>query len=159
MKKTFSHIISSNRKANFKYEILNNYETGIELKGTEVKSLRNSSTSLQDSYCVIQKGEIFIFNMYIAPYEHGNIFNENPTRKRKLLMHKKEILKLYDLVRQKGFSLIPISIYFKGRLIKLKIALCKGKKNYDKRLTIAKREAKIKIERTLKQNKFYNMGA
>ena len=144
--------IATNRKANFNYEILNTYEAGIVLKGTEVKSLRNASVNLKDSYCVIQKKEIFVFNMHIAPYEHGNIFNKDPLRQRKLLMHKKEILKLYDSVKQKGFSLIPLSLYFNGCYVKVKVGLCKGKKVYDKRETIAKREVNRKIERNLKQN-------
>lgn len=152
MKKTLNNIISTNRKAGFNYEILEKYEAGIELKGTEVKSLRNYSVNLKDSYCVIQKGEIFVYNMYISPYEKGNIFNKDPLRKRKLLMHKKEILKLFDLVKQKGFSIIPLSLYFNRAIIKIKIGLCKGKKNYDKRQTIAKKEVDRKIERKLKQN-------
>lgn len=145
-------IISSNKKANFNYEVLNSYEAGIVLKGVEVKSLRKSSASLKDAYCIIQKGEIFIFNMHIAPYEHGNIFNQDPLRKRKLLMHKKEILKLYDMVRQKGFSLIPVLLYFKNANVKVKIGLCKGKKKYDKREAIAKKESNRKIDRYLKNN-------
>ena len=156
MKNNLYRTISSNRKAKFNYEILNTYETGIVLKGVEVKSLRKASVNLKDSYCVIQKGEIFVFNMYIAPYEQGNIFNKNPLRKRKLLMHKKEILKLYDMVKQKGFSIIPISIYFNKALVKLKIGLCKGKKIYDKRESIKAREIKRKIERNLKQGWNYN---
>ncbi len=152
MKNSSYKIISSNRKAKFNYEILNTYEAGIVLKGTEVKSLRKASVNLKDSYCVIQKGEIFVFNMYIAPYEQGNIFNKDPLRKRKLLMHKKEILKLYDFVRQKGFSIIPISIYFNGAIVKIKIGICKGKKIYDKRESIKTREVKRKIERNLKKD-------
>lgn len=155
MKKSLDNTISTNRKASFNYEILNTYEAGIELKGTEVKSLRKASVNLKDSYCVIQKGEIFVYNMYISPYEQGNIFNKDPLRKRKLLMHKKEILKLFDSVRQKGFSLIPLSLYFKNAKVKIKVGLCKGKKNYDKRETIAKNEVKRKIERNLKENLKY----
>ncbi len=155
MKKSLDNTISTNRKAGFNYEILNTYEAGIELKGTEVKSLRKASVNLKDSYCVIQKGEIFVYNMYISPYEQGNIFNKDPLRKRKLLMHKKEILKLFDSVRQKGFSLIPLSLYFKNAKVKIKIGLCKGKKIYDKRQTIAKNEVKRKIERNLKENLKY----
>ena len=117
MKKISKSIISSNRKASFNYEIKDTYEAGIELKGTEVKSLRNASVNLKDSYCVVQQGQIFVFNMYIAPYEKGNIFNKDPLRKRKLLMHKKEIKNLYDVVRQKGFSIIPLSIYFNKAII------------------------------------------
>lgn len=155
MKKSLDNTISTNRKAGFNYEILNTYEAGIELKGTEVKSLRKASVNLKDSYCIIQKGEIFVYNMYISPYEQGNIFNKDPLRKRKLLMHKKEILKLFDSVRQKGFSLIPLSLYFKNAKVKIKIGLCRGKKNYDKRQTIAKNEVKRKIERNLKENLKY----
>lgn len=155
MKKSLNNTISTNRKVSFNYEILNTYEAGIELKGTEVKSLRKASVNLKDSYCIIQKGEIFVYNMYITPYEYGNIFNKDPLRKRKLLMHKKEILKLFDFVRQKGFSLIPISLYFKNARVKIKIGLCKGKKIYDKRQAIAKNEVKRKIERNLKKNSNY----
>jgi len=155
MKKISSNVISTNRKANFNYEIINTFEAGIELKGTEVKSLRKSSVNLKDGYCVIQKNEIFILNMYVAPYENGNIFNVDPLRKRKLLMHKKEIIKLLDSVRQKGFSIIPLSVYFKKSKIKVKVGLCKGKKNYDKRQSIIKKETKRKIERNLKQSQKY----
>ena len=152
MKKNLKKIISTNRKANFNYEIIEKYEAGIELKGTEVKSLRKSSVNIKDSYCIIVKGELFIYNMYIAPYEQGNIFNVDPLRKRKLLMHKKEILKLYDLVKQQGISIIPFSIYFRGSKIKVNVAICKGKKLYDKRASIKKRDAERNIKRTIKQN-------
>ena len=156
MKNNLCRTISRNRKAKFNYEILNTYEAGVVLKGVEVKSLRKASVNLKDSYCVIQKGEIFVLNMYIAPYEQGNIFNKDPLRKRKLLMHKKEILKLYDIVKQKGFSIIPISIYFNKALVKVNIALCKGRKIYDKRENIKAREIKRKIERNLKKNQNWN---
>ena len=152
MKKNLKKIISTNRKANFNHEIIEKYEAGIELKGTEVKSLRKSSVNIKDSYCIIVKGELFIYNMYIAPYEQGNIFNVDPLRKRKLLMHKKEILKLYDLVKQQGISIIPFSIYFSGSKIKVNVAICKGKKLYDKRASIKKRDAERNIKRTIKQN-------
>lgn len=155
MKKISKSIISSNRKASFNYEIKDTYEAGIELKGTEVKSLRNASVNLKDSYCVVQQGQIFVFNMYIAPYEKGNIFNKDPLRKRKLLMHKKEIKNLYDVVRQKGFSIIPLSIYFNKAIVKIKIGVCRGKKIYDKRNDIAKKDANRRIERNLKQNYRY----
>ncbi len=155
MKKISKNIISSNRKASFNYEIKDTYEAGIELKGTEVKSLRRASVSLKDSYCVVQGGQIFVFNMYIAPYENGNIFNKDPLRKRKLLMHKKEIKNLYDIVRQKGFSIIPLSMYFNRAIVKVKIGVCRGKKVYDKRNDIAKKDANRRIERNLKQNYRY----
>ena len=152
MKKNLNKSIATNRKASFNFEILNTYEAGIELKGTEVKSLRKSSVNIKDGYCIIQKGEIFVYNVYITPYEKGNIFNVDPLRKRKLLLHKKEILKLFDVVRQKGFSIIPISIYLKKDKIKIKIGLCKGKKIYDKRQAITKRDVDRKIKRNLKNN-------
>lgn len=145
-----NRVISTNRKASFNFEILKTYEAGIELKGTEVKSLRKFNVNIKDGYCIIEKGEIYINNMYISPYKEGNVFNSDPLRKRKLLMHKKEILKLFDFVKQKGFSIIPISLYFNKSKIKIKIGLCKGKKIYDKRQTIIKKEIDRKIERNLK---------
>jgi len=146
-----SKLISTNRKANFNYEIKETYEAGIVLKGTEVKSIRKASVNLKDGYCVIRKGEIFVFNMYIAPYEKGNIFNRDPLIPRKLLMNKKEINKLFGEVQKKGFSIIPLSLYFKRSFVKMKIGLCKGKKLYDKREAISKKDANRKIMRNIKQ--------
>ena len=130
---------------------MESFETGIELKGTEVKSLRAGRVNLKDSWCSIVKGEIFINGMHISPYEQGNIFNKDPMRVRKLLMHKREIMRLFGLVKQDGYSLIPISLYFKGSRIKLQLGLCKGKKLYDKRADMAEKDAKRNIERHLKE--------
>ena len=143
--------ISQNKKASHDYFIEESYEAGIELFGTEVKSIRNGRVNLKDSWCSIVDGEMFVNGMHISPYEHGNIFNRDPMRVRKLLMHKKEINRLYGTVKQTGYSLIPISLYFKGSRVKLQVGLCKGKKLYDKREDMAKRSAKRDIERALKE--------
>lgn len=142
--------IAQNKKARHDYFVEETYEAGIELCGTEVKSLRAGRVNLKDSWCSIVDGEIFVNGMHISPYEQGNIFNRDPMRVRKLLMHKKEILKLYGTVKQTGYSLIPISLYFKDSKVKLQIGLCKGKKLYDKRADMAERSAKRDIERALK---------
>lgn len=144
-------LVAQNKKAGHDYFVLEKYEAGIELFGTEVKSVRQGRVNLKDSWCSIEKGEIFACGMHISPYEQGNIFNRDPLRKKKLLMHKREIRRLYDKVRQEGLTIVPLSIYFlKGRA-KLEIGLCKGKKNYDKRETAAKRDAKRDIERSMKE--------
>lgn len=143
--------ISRNKKAFHDYFILESFEAGIELKGTEVKSLRKGAVNLKDSWCSIVKGEIFVNGMHISAYDKGNIFNVDPLRVRKLLMHKKEISKLYGQVKQEGISLIPISIYFKGSRVKVQVGLCKGKKLYDKRSVMAERSAKRDIERAFKE--------
>ena len=142
--------IAQNKKARHDYFVEETYEAGIELCGTEVKSLRAGRVNLKDSWCSIVDGEIFVNGMHISPYEQGNIFNRDPMRVRKLLMHKKEILKLYGTVKQTGYSLIPISLYFKDSKVKLQVGLCKGKKLYDKRATAAARDAKRDIDRALK---------
>lgn len=142
--------IAQNKKARHDYFVEETYEAGIELFGTEVKSLRAGRVNLKDSWCSIVDGEIFVNGMHISPYEQGNIFNRDPMRVRKLLMHKKEILKLYGTVKQTGYSLIPISLYFKDSKVKLQVGLCKGKKLYDKRADMAERSAKRDIERALK---------
>ena len=142
--------IAQNKKARHDYFVEETYEAGIELCGTEVKSLRAGRVNLKDSWCSIVDGEIFVNGMHISPYEQGNIFNRDPMRVRKLLMHKKEILKLYGAVKQTGYSLIPISLYFKDSKVKLQVGLCKGKKLYDKRADMAERSAKRDIERALK---------
>ena len=151
MAKSDNKIIAQNKKATHDYFIVESFETGIELKGTEVKSLRAGRVNLKDSWCSIVKGEIFINGMHISPYEQGNIFNKDPMRVRKLLMHKREIMRLFGLVKQDGYSLIPISLYFKGSRIKLQLGLCKGKKLYDKRADMAEKDAKRNIERHLKE--------
>ncbi len=143
--------IANNKKAYHDYFVLESYEAGIELCGTEVKSLRAGRVNLKDSWCNIVEGEIFINGMHISPYEQGNIFNRDPMRVRKLLMHKREILKLFGTLQQQGLSLIPLSLYLKGSRVKVQIGLCKGKKLYDKRASIAQRDANRNIERALKE--------
>jgi len=143
-------IAAQNKKAYHDYFVLEDYEAGIELFGTEVKSIRQGKVNLKDSWCVIKNGEMFLNGMHISPYEHGNIFNRDPVRVRRLLMHKREIRRLYAEVKQQGLALIPLSIYFKKGRAKVKVGLCKGKKQYDKRETEAGRAAQRHIERTLK---------
>lgn len=145
--------IAQNKKARHDYFVEETYEAGIELCGTEVKSLRAGRVNLKDSWCSIVDGEIFVNGMHISPYEQGNIFNRAPMRVRKLLMHKKEILKLYGTVKQTGYSLIPISLYFKDSKVKLQVGLCKGKKLYDKRADMAERSAKRDMERAIKEQR------
>ncbi len=139
-----------NRKVNFDYEIIDTFETGIVLTGTEIKSIRLGKCNLKDSYAIIKNNEIFILNMHISHYEQGNRFNHEETRTRKLLMHKKEILKLRDKLEIEGFTLVPIKLYFKGSKAKLLIGLAKGKKNYDKRETIKKKDIERQIAKELK---------
>lgn len=141
---------ASNRKAYHDYFILDRYEAGIELFGTEVKSIRAGTLNLKDSYCTIKNGEIFVRGMHISPYEKGNIFNRDPDRARRLLMHRKEILKLNAKVTQDGVALIPLSVYFKDSRVKVEVGLCKGKKLYDKRESDAKRQAARDIDRQMK---------
>ena len=143
--------IAQNKKARHDYFIEESYEAGIELFGTEVKSIRQGRVNLKDSWCSIDKGEIFVNGMHISPYEQGNIFNRDPMRVRKLLMHKKEITRLYGIVKQTGYSLIPISLYFKDSRVKVQVGLCKGKRLYDKREDMAKRAAKRDMERAMKE--------
>lgn len=143
--------VAQNKKARHDYFIEETYEAGIELFGTEVKSIRQGRVNLKDSWCSIDKGEIFVNGMHISPYEQGNIFNRDPMRVRKLLMHKKEINRLFGVVKQMGYSLIPISLYFKDSRVKVQVGLCKGKKLYDKREDMAKRAAKRDMERAVKE--------
>lgn len=143
-------IACENRKARHDYFIHETFEAGLELKGTEVKSLRVGKANLRDSYAQIVNGEIFVEHMHISPYEQGNIFNHDPLRRRKLLMHKKEILKLFGKTREKGFTLIPLKIYFKKGRAKMELALASGKHNYDKRAALAEKSAKRDIERAMK---------
>lgn len=144
--------ISENRKARHEYFVLESMETGIELMGTEVKSLRLGQVNLKDSWCSIDNGELFIKGMHISPYEKGNIFNRDPMRVRKLLMHRKEINRLFGKIKQDGLTLIPLSLYFKGSIVKVQLGLCKGKKLYDKRVDAARKDAKRQIERAVKNN-------
>ena len=139
-----------NRKVNFDYEIIDTFEAGIVLTGTEIKSIRLGKCNLKDSYAIIKNNEIFILNMHISQYEQGNRFNHEETRTRKLLMHKKEILKLRDKLEIDGFTLVPIKLYFKGNKAKLLIGLAKGKKNYDKRESIKKKDIERQIAKDLK---------
>ena len=148
--KSGTKLIAPNKKARHDYFVLDTYEAGIELFGTEVKSIRRGQVNLKDSYCFIEKGEIFAEGIHISPYEQGNIFNRDPIRTRRLLMHKKEINKLFGTVSQQGLTLVPLSMYFKDSRVKLEIGLCRGKKLYDKRDSAAAKEAERNIERTMK---------
>ncbi len=143
--------ITENRQARHEYFILESYEAGIELFGTEVKSIRAGGVNLKDSWISVENGEMFIRGMHIAPYEKGNIFNRDPYRIRRLLMHKKEIMKLYGQVKQGGYTLIPISMYFKDSRVKVQVGLCKGKQLHDKRESAAKRAAEREIDRAIKE--------
>ncbi len=143
--------VIQNRKAYHDYFVLEEYEAGIELFGTEVKSVRQGKVNLKDAWCNIVNGEIFANGVHISPYDHGNIFNRDPLRVKKLLMHKKEINRLYGTVKQDGLSLIPLSVYFNKGKAKMKVGLCKGKKLYDKREVAAKKEAARNIERSMKE--------
>ncbi len=146
-KKDGKKIIAANKKAYHDYFVLSTYEAGISLYGTEVKSVRAGTVNLKDSYCSIKDGEIHALGVHISPYEKGNIFNKDPYRPKKLLLHRKEINKLFGQVSQQGLSIIPLSLYFKGSYVKMEIGLCKGKKLYDKRDTEAKKQADRDIDR------------
>ena len=150
MQKTGIKIAAQNRKAYHDYFVEDRYEAGVELFGTEVKSIRGGALNLKDAYCVVKNGEIFVHHMHISPYEQGNIFNKDPDRPKRLLMHKWEIRRLHDLQKQDGYALIPLSVYFKDSHVKIEVGLCKGKKNYDKRQSIAERDAKREMDRARK---------
>ena len=150
-KKNTQKVIAENRKARHDYFVIETYEAGVELFGTEVKSLRAGGVNLKDSYCDIDGGEIFALGVHISPYEQGNIFNRDPLRPKKLLMHKREIMKLAGLTSREGYTIVPLSLYFKVSYVKMAIGLCKGKKLYDKRESIAKRDADRNIERHMKE--------
>lgn len=143
--------IADNRKARHDYFVLEQIECGIELVGTEVKSIRNGNVNLKDSWCSIDDGEMWVKGMHISPYEMGNIFNRDPIRVRKLLMHKREIDRLYGQVKQEGLTLIPLALYFKGSRVKLALGVCKGKKLHDKRDDMAKKAAARDIDRAMKE--------
>lgn len=143
-------LIAKNPLAYHNYTINDKIETGIVLSGTEIKSIRNGKVNLKDSYAGIKNGECFIYGMHISPYEQGNIFNKDPLRTRKLLLNKREINKLFGLIKQQGYTLVPISLYFKGSLVKLELGIGKGKKLYDKREDIAKKDAEMRIRKSLK---------
>lgn len=153
MNKNDTRIIAPNKKAYHDYFVLEKYEAGIELFGTEVKSLRQGAVNLKDSYCEIKNGEIFAIGVHISPYEKGNIFNRAPLRPKKLLMHKREIIRLFSKVKEDGLTLIPLSLYFSGSRVKVEVGLCKGKKLYDKRDTDAKRQASRDIDRAMKDRR------
>ena len=144
--------IAENRQVRHEYFIEESFEVGIELFGTEVKSLRAGQVSLKDSWVDIDNGELFVKQMHISPYEKGNIFNRDPLRERRLLMHKRDIMRLFGLCKQQGYTLIPISLYFKGSYVKMQLGLCKGKKLYDKREDAAKRDAKRAMDRAIKEH-------
>ena len=144
-------VVSNNKKAYHDYFVEDKYECGIELAGTEVKSIRKGNVNLKDSYCIVKDGEIRVHGMHISPYEQGNRFNPDSKRVRRLLMHKREIMRLLGKVKQDGYSLIPLSVYFKGSRVKVNVGLCKGKKLYDKRQSAAERDAKRQIDRAMKE--------
>ena len=150
MEKRGIKIAAQNRKAYHDYFVEERYEAGIELAGTEVKSIRGGRVNLKDSYCVAKDGELFALSMHISPYEQGNIFNKDPLRPRRLLMHKREIMRLFGRVKQDGYALIPLSVYFRGSLVKVEVALARGKKLYDKREDAAKKDAKRQIDRAMR---------
>ncbi|MCI8553773.1 MAG: SsrA-binding protein SmpB [Clostridiales bacterium] len=150
MAKEMMKTIAANKKAYHDYFVEDSMEAGIALTGTEVKSLRQGGVNLKDSWCDITGGELMVNGMHISPYEKGNIFNRDPRRPRRLLMHKREILRLYGLVKQQGLTLIPLSIYFKGSLVKVQVGLCRGKKLYDKREDAARRDMKREADRAFK---------
>ena len=145
--------IATNKKAFHEYFVIESFEAGISLSGTEVKSIRGGGVNLKEAWCSIDNGELIIKQMHISPYDHGNIFNKDPKRNRKLLMHKREIMRLLGLVKQQGLTLIPLSIYFKGSLVKVQLGLCRGKQLHDKRATAAKRDADRAIDRAIKEHK------
>ncbi len=149
-KKQAVKLIANNKKAYFDYFIEEKYEAGIELFGTEVKSLRMGKCSIKESFIRIERGEVYVYGMHISPYEKGNIFNKDPMRIRKLLLHKREIMKLSGEIAQKGYTLVPLSVYLKGSLVKVEIGLAKGKKLYDKRETLAKKDQRREAEKEFK---------
>ena len=150
MEKTGVKFAAQNRKAYHDFFVEDRYEAGIELFGTEVKSIRQGTLNLKDAYCTVKDGEIFVQNMHITPYEKGNIFNKDPDRIKRLLMHKREIWKLQQLQQRDGYALVPLSVYFKNARVKVEIGVCRGKKNYDKRDAIAKRDAGREMDRAMK---------
>ena len=150
MEKSGIKVAAQNRKAFHDYFVEDRYEAGIELFGTEVKSIRQGAANLKDSFCTAKDGEVYAYHLHISPYEQGNIFNRDPDRPKRLLLHKREIRKLYDLQKQDGYALIPLSLYFKNGRVKVELGLCKGKKNYDKRQALAQRDAKREMDRARK---------
>ena len=150
MEKENIKVMARNREAYHEYFVEEEMEAGIELCGTEVKSIRQGTLNLKDSYCSVKDGELYVYGMHISPYEKGNIFNRDPVRPRRLLMHRREIMKLYGTVKQDGLALIPLSVYFKNSRVKVEVGLCRGKKLYDKRESAAKRDAGREMDRVMK---------
>ena len=155
-KSTGRKIIAQNKKAYHDYFVDEKYEAGIALFGTEVKSVRAGTVNLKDSYCTVRNGELWALGIHISPYEKGNIFNREPLREKKLLMHKREILKLFNLVGQKGYTLVPLSLYFSGSHVKVEVGLCRGKKLYDKRDALAEKQAGREIDRRMREQSKYD---
>ena len=145
-----NRIAAQNKKAYHDYFVDESYEAGIALSGTEVKSVRTGAVNMKDSFCRVENGEMIMFGVHISPYEKGNVFNKDPMRQRKLLLHKKEIMKLFGLCGKEGYTLVPLKMYFKGSRVKVELGLCRGKKNYDKRDSEAKKQANRDIERALR---------
>lgn len=143
--------IATNKKAFHEYFVLESFEAGISLSGTEVKSIRAGGVNLKEAWCGIDNGELIVKQMHISPYDHGNIFNKDPKHPRKLLMHKREIMRLFGAVKQQGLTLVPLSVYFKGSLVKVQVGLCRGKQLHDKRADAAKKDANRAIDRALKE--------
>lgn len=155
-KKQTSRVIAQNKKAYHEYFVEEKYEAGISLFGTEVKSIRTGAVNLKDSYCSFKNGELFVLGMHISPYEKGNIFNREPLRERKLLMHRRELNKLFGVVSQKGLTLVPLSLYFSGKNVKVEVGLCRGKKLYDKRDVAADKQASREMDRRMKEQSHYD---
>ena len=151
-KKTGNKIIAQNKKAYHDYFVDEKYEAGIALFGTEVKSIRAGAVNLKDSYCSFKNGELYVLGMHVSPYEKGNIFNREPLRERKLLMHRRELNKLFGIVSQKGLTLVPLSLYFSGKNVKVELGLCRGKKLYDKRDALAEKQADREMDRRMKDS-------
>ena len=149
-KKSGVKVIAQNKKAYHEYFVDEKYEAGIALFGTEVKSIRAGAVNLKDAYCSFKNGELYVLGMHVSPYEKGNIFNREPLRERKLLMHRRELNKLFGIVAQKGLTLVPLSLYFSGKNVKVEVGLCRGKKLYDKRQDIAKKDQRREVEREFK---------
>ena len=143
--------ITTNKSAYHEYFVVESFEAGIELTGTEIKSIRAGGVNLKDAWCTVEDGQMLVKQMHISPYDHGNIFNKDPMRVRRLLLHKREIMRLFGLVKQQGLALVPLSLYFKGSLVKVQLGLCKGKKLYDKRAVDAERSANREMQRIIKE--------
>ena len=155
-KKQTSRVVAQNKKAYHEYFVEEKYEAGISLFGTEVKSIRAGAVNLKDSYCSFKNGELYVLGLHISPYEKGHIFNREPLRERKLLMHRRELNKLFGVVSQKGLTLVPLSLYFSGKNVKVEVGLCRGKKLYDKRDVAAEKQASREMDRRMKEQSHYD---